>query len=314
MIRWGKFLPDFFYGIFKTSFLYSKLILMESGKILQSDYLDLVFDNRNKQYGGYELRKHYNRRALKALGVTCFAIVLSIGVPTILGKLNAKEPVIAEAKHERDVLVTTTNIDFPKPRIKPPKPVEGIAAPERTAATIKNPVPKIVPNEKVTPDVKPPDTKELENKLSGPVNNPGEEGEVIAMTDKPHKGPYGNGTGPGKEKEGGTTESNNKPIVIAEEMPEFPGGAKALAAFIRDNLRYPLAAREEEIEGKVIITFVVNAQGAIEGAEVRRGIGGGCDKEALRVVNAMPKWKPGRQQGKPVKVYFTLPISFRLES
>lgn len=286
---------------------------MESGKILQSDYLDLVFDNRNKQYGGYELRKHYSRRALKALSITCLAIVLGIGTPMALSKLNAKEPVMAEAKPGHEITVTTTAIDLPK--IKPPKPVEDIAAPERTAATIKNPVPKIVPNNEATPAAKPPDTKDLENKLSGPVNNPGEEGEVIAMTDKPHKGPFGTGTLPGgKEKTGGEEENNNKPITIAEEMPEFPGGAKALAAFLRDNLRYPVAARESEIEGKVIITFVVNAQGAIEGAEVRRGIGGGCDKEALRVVNAMPKWKPGKQQGKPVKVYFTLPISFKLES
>ncbi len=287
---------------------------MESGKILQSDYLDLVFDNRNKQYGGYELRKHYSRRALKALGITCMAIVMGIGTPMALGKLNAKAPVMANADKEHIVLVHPAVIDLPKPPVAAPKPLEGKAAPARTAATIKNPVPKIVPNKDVTSDVKPPDTKELENKLSGPVNNPGDEGEVIAMTDKPYKGPFGNGTGPGKEKEGGGAENNNKAITIAEEMPEFPGGAKALAAFLRDNLRYPVAARESEIEGKVVITFVVNAQGAIESAEIRRGIGGGCDKEALRVVNAMPRWKPGKQSGKPVKVYFTLPISFRLES
>jgi protein TonB len=84
-------------------------------------------------------------------------------------------------------------------------------------------------------------------------------------------------------------------------------------AYLGRNLRYPEAAREINIEGKVMVRFVVNEDGSISDVEVLRGIGGGCDEEAKRVVAGMPKWKPGKQEGKAVKVYFMLPISFKLE-
>lgn len=285
---------------------------MESGKILQSDYLDLIFDNRNKKYGGYELRKHYNRRALKALSITCAVILLGIGTPFVMNQLNAKEPVMPSKVSDHVIPVHPRDIIYPPP---PKPPVDdGSAARPKTAETIKNPVPKIVATNDVPDDAKPPDTKELEHKLSGPVTSPGEEGEAIALSKEPYKGPFGDGDVSGKDKTGGTPLLSDKPYVSVEEMPEFPGGMKALAEYVRQNLRYPAAAKEDGIEGKVIISFVVNAQGVIEDAKVTRGIGGGCDKEALRVINAMPKWKPGKQNGHNVKVYYSLPIGFKLAS
>ncbi|MBP5535905.1 MAG: energy transducer TonB [Bacteroidales bacterium] len=99
---------------------------------------------------------------------------------------------------------------------------------------------------------------------------------------------------------------------IVEENPEFPGGESALYKYLNDNLKYPTVARENGITGKVYIKFVVEKDGSISRAMIRKDIGGGCGAEALRVVNAMPRWKPGKQRGKAVRSEFTLPVSFEL--
>jgi protein TonB len=102
--------------------------------------------------------------------------------------------------------------------------------------------------------------------------------------------------------------SASTPIRYVEQMPQFD----ELNQYLSTHLRYPEAAKENNIQGRVSVEFVVNEDGSISNARVLRGIGGGCDQEALRVVNAMPKWKPGKQNGKAVKVYFVLPIVFVL--
>lgn len=100
--------------------------------------------------------------------------------------------------------------------------------------------------------------------------------------------------------------------VIAEDEPEFPGGMEALYKFIQDNVRYPQLALENGIEGKVYVTFVVETDGSITNPRLLRDIGGGCGQEAIRVVKMMPKWTPGKQQGKTVRVQFNLPVTFTL--
>ena len=103
-----------------------------------------------------------------------------------------------------------------------------------------------------------------------------------------------------------------KIFTFVEEYPEFPGGDKALREFILNNLNYPEIARKTGITGTVYVQFVVEKDGSISDVKVVRGIGGGCDEEAVRVVKSMPRWKPGKQRGQPVRVYFTLPIEFKL--
>lgn len=95
-------------------------------------------------------------------------------------------------------------------------------------------------------------------------------------------------------------------------MPEFPGGEAALFSYLKTEQRYPLEARKKHIEGVVHTTFVLNEDGTVSNAKVLRGIGEGCDEEALRLVNSMPVWTPGKQYGRPVKVQFNLPIRFPL--
>ncbi len=101
-------------------------------------------------------------------------------------------------------------------------------------------------------------------------------------------------------------------FTVVEDQPEFPGGEAARQKFLEDNLRYPQMAREAGIQGTVFITFVVERDGSVTDVRVIRGIGGGCDEEAVRVVRMMPRWEPGRQRGQPVRVQFNMPIRFRL--
>lgn len=102
-------------------------------------------------------------------------------------------------------------------------------------------------------------------------------------------------------------------FTIVEKMPEYPGGIEALFQYLRENMEYPDMAMDAQIVGKVYITFVVDRDGGITGVKVLRGIGGGCDEEAVRVVQNMPKWHPGKQRGKPVRVQYNLPINFILK-
>ena len=100
---------------------------------------------------------------------------------------------------------------------------------------------------------------------------------------------------------------------VVENMPEFPGGRGKLMQYLASNIKYPPYAKEAGIQGRVFINFVVEKDGSITAVKVLRGIGGGCDEEAVRVVKAMPKWKPGMQRGKPVRVSFNLPVKFTLQ-
>ncbi len=102
-------------------------------------------------------------------------------------------------------------------------------------------------------------------------------------------------------------------FTVVESMPEFPGGAGEMMTFIAKNVKYPSMARESGIQGRVFVNFVVEPNGSVSNGKVLRGIGGGCDEEAIRVVQSMPKWTPGKQRGKAVRVSFNLPVRFTLQ-
>ncbi len=108
-------------------------------------------------------------------------------------------------------------------------------------------------------------------------------------------------------------EETSEVFFIVENMPEFPGGELALRKFIANAIKYPVIAQENGIQGKVYVNFVVDKDGSVTQAKIARGVDGSLDKEALRVVNSLPKWKPGQQRGKPVRVSYTVPISFVLQ-
>lgn len=269
---------------------------MERTALLKADYLDILFDRRNKLYGGYELRKNYPERVKKAL---LFVVVLC--------SVACGYQLFANS---RAVKTTTTTV-LPPPTtlasidnapVPPPVELPKVQEPPAAAATAANPVMKIVPDDAPI-DIKPKTTDDLNGKTIGAVDNPGDPGGTQPDLGGEH--------GHGDQVQTQPVEQvvTQAPMAWVEQMPEFAGD---ITAYLQNNLHYPEAAREAEIGGRVIIKFVVNEDGAISGAEVVRGIGGGCDEEALRVVNKMPHWKPGKNNGRPVKVYFTLPISFLL--
>ena len=101
-------------------------------------------------------------------------------------------------------------------------------------------------------------------------------------------------------------------FMVVEDQPEFPGGTAALLEYLRKNIKYPAICRENNIQGRVLVTFIVNKDGAIVEPEVVKSVNPSLDKEALRVISQMPNWKPGSQRGKPVRVKYTVPVNFRL--
>ena len=117
----------------------------------------------------------------------------------------------------------------------------------------------------------------------------------------------------GEDKSAPMDADTDQVFQVVEVDPEFPGGMEALTKYLSENIKYPEQAKKDKIQGKVYISFVVEKDGSVADAKVLRGIGGGCDEEALRVVNAMPKWTPGKQRNTPVRVQFNLPIVFKLQ-
>ena len=115
------------------------------------------------------------------------------------------------------------------------------------------------------------------------------------------------------EKEIQKGPDKNGVYQIVDEMPKFPGGEDALMEYVSKNVVYPKEAQEKGISGRVFVEFIVEKDGSVSNVNVLRGIGGGCDEEAVRVFSSMPKWKPGKQDGKPVRVSYQMPINFKLQ-
>jgi protein TonB len=265
---------------------------MEATRVLNADYLDIIYDQRNKDYGGYELRKHYNQRAGKA----ALFFFLGLGALISFSFITARPATIVHT-NIRPAVLTFVNIQKPLvlPKLPPPSSPPPVAATINTKAF----VPKIVKDSDVPIDTKPDEIKTIGTAQPGPAKNQG----TATGIGTENIGAVGEGTRPA------FTTAPAKTVSWVQQMPQFNG---ELNAYISSHLKYPEGAKAAGIEGQVIIQFVIDEEGSVSEARVMRGIGGGCDEEALRMVNGMPKWKPGKQNGKAVKIFFTLPILFVL--
>ncbi|MGX5817855.1 TonB family protein [Chitinophaga lutea] len=279
---------------------------MEATKLLRSDFLDILFDERNKSYGAYELRRRYNNRVRNSVMGMAGFVGLVIGGYLVSTRLVASDhtpaPVVV---HETTVI---REIPVEERRVTPPPTVRE-PAPAALKPTEKFATPKIVENDKVPPEDEVKKISELENKAIGFKSNPDgdPDGSDIGVPEGQLTGGSGVVT-----VEGAPTEE--KPFITVEIMPEFPGGEAALMKYLKGSIRYPHMAAENNIQGTVFVRFVVQANGEIANVEVQGAKhGGGLEEEAMRVVKKMPKWKPGRQQGRNVPVYFNLPIKFFME-
>jgi protein TonB len=247
---------------------------------------DIVFDERNQNYGAYFLRRNYNKNVARALFFAVFLFSGIISIPLIAGLMHNEKKLTNGGIIEMDsTLVTPPDKQDLPPIPDPPKPVR--------VAAFTPPVIVTDPNE-VTSEM----GDLMEGTKDGIIND--KDGEALIIEDS-------------KDKEVIETSTVDKTFTIVEMMPSFKGGEEAMYSWLSENIKYPQVAKETGIQGTVVVTFVVEKDGSITGAQVLRDIGGGCGEEAIRVVKNMPKWKEGRQNNEPVRVQFNLPIKFTLE-
>ena len=252
--------------------------------------IEIVFANRNKSYGAYIIRKKYTLTTVRAfLTISCIIIIVTC-FPLIMSFLSTTNDKVMRFSETEITLMQPPPIDEtqpPPPPIPPPPPVQQ---------TIKFTPPVVVKDEEVIQDEPPPTADELKETNVGLTTREGEAGAIELPTDVAGEG-----------------DAVPEIFTIVEEMPSFSGGESNLVKFLSDNIRYPSRARENGISGTVFVTFIIGKDGKVTDAKVLRGIGGGCDEEALRVIGAMPTWRPGKQRGEPVSVQFNLPIRFTLK-
>jgi protein TonB len=266
--------------------------------ILNQQWIDVVFTGRNKNYGAYELRKDNPRNTNKALLIGVAAFVLLISFKTIL---NAIEGFIPKA----DEKVKVTEVVLPPPpvneEVKPPPPPPE--PPKPKVDQVRFPPPVVKPDNEVR-EKEPPTVKELEVADPGPKDQKGDPNQAITIDE-----PVGNA-----DVKQVVEENPNQIFTAVEQVPTFQGGEAGFNKYLQKSIRYPAIARENNVQGRVIVQFVVERDGSLTDIKVVRGIGSGCDEEAVRALKASPKWKPGIQNGRPVRVQYSVPVSFALAS
>jgi protein TonB len=254
---------------------------------------DLVFENRHKDYGAFDIRRKYTNYVNRALLISSVSFILLVTAPKIYSWI------VAQAEEEKVVEMDMTQIDLEAPppvdETEPPPPPPP---PPPVMETVKFTPPVVVDEEVIeeTPII----TQETETQIST-VTNEGTGNEEIII-------PEETGTGV-------VAENPETPFVSVEEMPSFPGGEEALFKYLSKNINYPAMEKDAGISGTVYVYFVINKEGKVTNAEVKRGVkgGSGLDKEALRVIQSMPAWSIGKNNGRPASVQFTLPVKFVLK-
>jgi protein TonB len=247
---------------------------------------DIVFEERNKEYGAYSLRKRYNRNVSIALLIGVLIIATAIITPY----LNAKAAENRSKRAERQVEIKMENLDQPNQQVAPPPP----PSPPPTDVVQQQ---KYVPPQ-VVDSIKPEDVKQLmtADQAQTEVTNK----EVVEVVQQ-------------AKEEVQEAEVEEVPFVVVEEMPMYPGGDPELLKYIAEHTQYPEVAKENNIQGRVIVRFCVTAKGGVSQVSVLKGVDPELDKEAMRVVTTLPAFKPGKQGGKPVPVWYMVPITFTLK-
>jgi protein TonB len=270
----------------KKNFLNSKR--MEKKKIRIPDFDEIVFENRNKDYGAYRLRKKYNRNVIIAIMIG----ISLMGIAVITPFLNAKAAEKREQRTARQVEIKMENLEQPAevviPPPTPPPPAEDVVQQAKYVPPVV--VDSLKPEEKIT--LMTADQAQIE--IQDEDVNIVEEVEVVTS-------------------EVQEEEPEAEPVIVVEEMPVFPGGQEALMKFISENTHYPEIANENNIQGRVIVRFCVTPKGGVDKVSIYKGVDPELDAEAIRVVNSLPPFIPGKQGGRPVPVWFTVPITFQLK-
>jgi len=279
----------------------------KSSNLYGSEWLALVFANRNQNYGAYELRRQSSNTLLKA-----FLIVAPLFVAAFVG------PSIASAFKDDQVVIDPVQkiveVDNAIHKIEPKKEKQVEKQAETEAPKVIAPKVKSVAmtdNIKVVKDdlvtLQPPTSDEIKDAVIASTTQDGITGKGNA--DVP-TAPTGLGSGTG------TTGNGTEIVEVSgvDVYPEFPGGMEGWSKYIQRNLRYPGMAQDQGVQGKVYLSFVVEKDGTITDVKVVKGIGYGCDDEAMRVIKKSPRWKAGMQNNLPVRVRYNMPISYTISN
>ena len=269
--------------------------------ILKPEWLDVVFNDRNKAYGAYQLRKNNARNTLIALSVTSVFFVLAVSLPTIINKIKGFIPKPQEQVKIQEVVL------IPPPPInqkEPPPPPPPSAEPQKPKVDqVKFPPPVVKPDEQVR-EKDPPTQKDLQVADPGPKDIKGDPTQTVRIDE-----PVGNAP-----VSAAVVEANpNEIFTSVEQLPDFPGGMAGFGKYLNKSLRYPAVAQENGVQGRVNVTFVVERDGSLTDIKpIGRKLGSGLEEEAMRVLKSSPKWTPGKQNGRAVRVQYTVPIVFTL--
>jgi protein TonB len=269
--------------------------------LYNAEWLDVVFDDRNKAYGAYDLRSHYAGTLNKAMAIA-FTVVVAAAIGLSFAFTRHSTEIIA-----KEVIVELPPLPPPSKTEKPKPEHQKPAAPQKPQPqvnTIQHLPPVVVPeNEAVKEPVK---NVDLQNAAIGSQTVKGvDPGEGVNIPE-PTEGGGGGGTAP---------KSNGNEIVDfsgVEVSPEPFGGMAAFGKFLGKALRFPSQALDAGVSGRVLMSFVVEKNGEISNITVDRGAGYGFDQEAVRVLKLAKAWKPGMQNGQPVRVRYSIPINFQL--
>ena len=272
--------------------------------LIDNSWVDLVFEGKNQSYGAYQLRKNTGARNLKAI-ITMFvgfAIIAAIVIAKVsIENYIAKQNAAITDDVELQSLAEKKEAKVEKKDEPEPEKIEV----ERVKSSVAFTVPEIKKDNEVKEEQEMKSQEELQetNTAIGAFNVEGNDetaGEVLKAKEviaEPE---------PPKVEE-------TKVFDVVEQMPSFPGGQAALMSWLSSNIKYPVVAEENGVQGRVVCTFVVERDGSITDVHVVRGVDPSLDKEAVRVLKAMPKWIPGKQNGSAVRVKYTVPVTFKLQ-
>lgn len=272
--------------------------------LISRDWTEMVFEGRNKEYGAYRLRKNAGKRNLYSL-ITIFIAALAIwGGISLVKFVESRTKSVAQTSVAE---LSALNQPKKKAEVKQQKKVK-LEQPEKVVERVKSSVKFTAPVIKKDDEVKPEDELKTQDELMstktaiGALDVKGNDdasGEVLKLKEA-------------------VAQPEPKPEVekvfdVVEQMPSFPGGPSALMEWLSNNVKYPVVAQENGVQGRVVVSFVVERDGSITDVKVVRGVDPSLDREASRVVRAMPRWIPGKQNGSAVRVKYNVPVAFRLE-
>ncbi len=272
--------------------------------LISRDWTEMVFEGRNKEYGAYRLRKNAGKRNLYSL-ITIFIAALAIwGGISLVKFVESRTKTVAQTSVAE---LSALNQPKKKAEVKQQQKVK-LEQPEKVVERVKSSVKFTAPVIKKDDEVKPEDELKTQDELMntktaiGALDVKGNDdanGEVLKIKEA-------------------VAQPEPKPEVekvfdVVEQMPSFPGGPSALMEWLSNNVKYPVVAQENGVQGRVVVSFVVERDGSITDVKVVRGVDPSLDKEASRVVKAMPRWIPGKQNGSAVRVKYNVPVAFRLQ-